>query len=78
MAKTKSTATPEATAAPETTAAPAKAGPKYSIEVLGKNCRTLFGVSTSTFAGATLGMKGKYSVEEMKTYLEKWKKVEVK
>lgn len=51
---------------------------KYTVEKLGKHCRELFGVSSSTYAGATYGMTGEYSVEEMKTHIEKWGKKEVK
>lgn len=61
-------------------AAAVKAGaaPKFAVEKLQENCRQLFGVSTSTFAGATYGMTGKYTVEEMKAHIEAWKKREVK
>lgn len=52
--------------------------PKFSVEKLQENCRKLFGVSTSTFAGATYGMTGKYTVEEMRAHIEAWKKREVK
>lgn len=54
------------------------AAPKYAIEKLRANCRKLFGVSTSTFAGATYGMTGKYTVEEMKAHIEAWKRKGVK
>ena len=54
------------------------AAPKYAIEKLQENCRQLFGVSTSTFAGATFGMTGKYTVEEMRAHIDAWKKREVK
>lgn len=60
------------------TPAGAGAAPKYTVEKLRLNCRKLFGVSTSTFAGATYGMTGKYTVEEMKTHIEAWKKKGVK
>lgn len=54
------------------------AAPKYAIAKLQENCRQLFGVSTSTFAGATYGMTGKYTVNEMRAHIEAWKKREVK
>lgn len=54
------------------------AAPKYAIEKLQENCRQLFGVSTSTFAGATFDMTGKYTVEEMRAHIDAWKKREVK
>ena len=61
-------------------AAPAqgKAVKKYTVEKLQANCRQLFGVSTSTFAGATYGMTGTYPVEEMKAHIEAWGKKGVK
>ncbi len=57
---------------------PQPAEKKFALEKLRENCKALFGVSTSTFAGATLGMTGRYSVEEMKAHLEKWGKEKVK
>ena len=56
--------------------APAKAGaaPKFTLEKLRLNCRRLFGVSTSTFDGATYGLTEKYTVEEMRAHIEAWKK----
>lgn len=61
-------------------AAPAqgKAVKKYAVGKLQANCRQLFGVSTSTFAGATYGMTGQYTVEEMRAHIEAWKKKGVK
>ncbi len=56
----------------------AESAPKFPIEKLKENCLNLFGVSTSTFVGATYGMVGKYTVEEMKTHIETWKKEAVK
>lgn len=53
-----------------------KATKKFTVEKLGKNCRELFGVSSSTYAGATYGMTGDYTVEEMKAHIEKWGKKE--
>jgi hypothetical protein len=47
---------------------------KYTLERLRLNCRSLFGISTSTFDGATYGMTGKYTVEEMRAHIESWKK----
>lgn len=51
---------------------------KFTVERLQADCRRLFGVSTSTFAGATYGMTGKYSIEEMKAHIDDWKKKGVK
>lgn len=55
-----------------------RAAQKFTVKKLQANCRQLFGVSTSTFAGATYGMTGKYTVEEMRTHIEEWKKKGVK
>ena len=55
-----------------------KTAKKYTVEKLQANCRQLFGVSTSTFAGATYGMTGTYTVKEMKTHIEAWRKKGVK
>lgn len=51
---------------------------KYTVDKLRENCRRLFGVSTSTFAGATYGMTGKYSVKEMRSHIDAWGKKGVK
>lgn len=51
---------------------------KFTVEKLAANCRRLFGVSASTFAGATYGMTGEYTVEEMKAHIEAWGKRGVK
>lgn len=55
-------------------AAPAKAGggKKFPVAKLRENCRQLFGVSASTFDGATYGLKGQYTVEEMKAHIKEW------
>lgn len=64
----------EAPTTAKPTKKPVAAGPKFTIEKLRANCVDLFGVTSSTFAGATYGMTGKYTVEEMKNHLESWKK----
>lgn len=55
-----------------------KAAKKFTVEKLQANCKKLFGVSSCTFAGATCGMTGEYTVEEMKAHIEKWCRTEVK
>lgn len=67
------------TAAGTEAAAPEKAqAPKFTVERLAANCRQLFGVSSCTFAGATHGMTGNYTVEEMKAHIKSWCSKEVK
>ena len=60
------------------TATPVIAENKYTIEKLRANCLTLFGVTSSTFDGATHGLNDEYSVEEIKKIIEKWNKKEAK
>lgn len=55
-----------------------RAAQKFTVEKLQANCRQIFGVSTSTFAGATYGMTGNYTVEEMSAHIEAWRKKGVK
>lgn len=69
MAKQKTDDTVEATAVSE---------PKYTLDVLQKHCRKLFGVPTTVFVGATTGMTGEYTVAEIKSIIEKWCRTEVK
>jgi hypothetical protein len=53
--------------------------PKFSVAKLRENCKKLFGVTTSTFDGATYNIENKdYTVAEMKKIIEDWKKKEVK
>lgn len=51
---------------------------KFPIPVFRKNCITLFGVTTSTFDGATFGKDGEYTVEEMSSIIKSWGESEVK
>lgn len=61
-------------------AQPVKTKPekKFPLEKLRANCKKLFGVTDCTFAGATHGMTGSYTVNEIKAQLEKWRGTEVK
>lgn len=52
--------------------------PKFSVIRLREKCLKLFGVTQSTFDGATYGLNGEYTVEEMKTIIAKWQDKEVK
>ena len=47
---------------------------KFSLDNLRDNCYELFGVSTSTFDGATYGLVGEFTVDEMKTKINFWLK----
>ena len=71
MAK-KSNTTP---AAPENTEA---AEVKFSIDKLREHCLALFGVTSSTFDGATYGLNGDFTVEEMSYHIAEWQSKEVK
>lgn len=52
----------------------AKPQRKFPVERLAQGCRALFGVSSSTFAGATAGLSGEYTVAEMKDIINDWLK----
>ncbi len=45
---------------------------KIPIEKLRRSCVKLFGVTPSTFDGATVGIAGKFTVAEMQAHIEKW------
>lgn len=62
----------------EATATPKEEAAKFSVEKLRENCLTLFGVTTSTFDGATNGLSGDYTVEEMRKNIAEWQKKEAK
>lgn len=52
---------------------------KFPYEVLKTNCVKLFHVTSSTFAGATIGKEtGSYTVSEMQSIVDSWLKKEVK
>ena len=50
---------------------------KFPLETLRRDCMKLYGVTTSTFDGATLGMAGAYGIEEIRSLLRAWKTKEV-
>ena len=63
-------------AAPSAAAAPPV---KYQLSKLRDNSDKIFGVSSSTFAGATAKLPdGEYTIDEIKATLEKWQKKEAK
>lgn len=74
MAKAKTTVTAkDKSPAPVTDSAQ-----KFTIERLAENSMRLFGVGISTYAGATYGLTGTYTVEEMRNIINEWKTQEVK
>jgi len=50
---------------------------KFTVERLGKDCYRLFGVSSSTYDGATYGVKGEHTVEEVRNIIDSWLKKQV-
>lgn len=60
------------------TATPTKEAAKFTVGKLRENCLTLFGVTTSTFDGATHGLDGEYTVEEMNKKIAEWQNKEAK
>lgn len=55
-----------------------KTAPKFTVEQLRPHALDLFGVTQSTYAGATHNLDGEYTVDEMKDHINKWLKKEVK
>ena len=51
---------------------------KYSIPLLQRHAFELFNVPTSTFDGATAGLDGEFTVEEVRQIINDWKKKEAK
>lgn len=52
---------------------------KFQLSKLRENSERLFGVSSSTFAGATAKLPdGEYTIEEIKATIQKWQNKEVK
>lgn len=51
---------------------------KFPLEKLRENCLKLFGVTQSTFDGATNGLGGEYTVSEMKKIIVTWQNKEAK
>lgn len=45
---------------------------KIPIEKLRRSCLKLFGVTPSTFDGATAGLTGSFTTAEMRSYLSEW------
>lgn len=56
----------------------AETAPKFTVEKLKPYALKLFGVSVSTFVGATYNLSGEYTVEEMRSHINNWLKKEVK
>lgn len=63
---------PEVAGASEVKTAAATTPPKFTIARLRKDCFKLFGVTVSTFDGATHGLTGNFSVADMRAHIEKW------
>lgn len=54
----------------------APAEPKYKLDILRRNSRKLFGVSSSTFEAAVSSLKadGEYTKESIRRTIEEWLK----
>lgn len=52
--------------------------PKFTVEKLRENSLKLFGVTQSTFDGATCSLSGEYTVSEMKKIISNWQNKEVR
>lgn len=52
--------------------------PTFTIERLRRDCLTLFGVTPSTYNGATHGLQGDYTVDDMRARIAKWQNQQVR
>ena len=52
--------------------------PKFPLDRLRRDCLKLFGVTTSTFDGATFKLNGNFTVEDIKEKIDKWQKKKIK
>lgn len=66
------------TASETSGAKPVVAESKFSLEKLRENCVQLFGVSDCAFAGASAGLKGEFTISDMKNKIAVWLKKEVR
>ena len=55
-----------------------EAAPKFKVEQMAPHCEELFKVSPCGYAGATSGLEGEYTINEMDEIIRKWMKQEVK
>lgn len=51
---------------------------KITLDKHRRSCVELYGISPSTFDGATVGLSGEYTKEEMRAIIDKWLGEEVK
>ena len=56
----------------EKNASAAQTAQKFLLSVWQRLAGRFFHVSASTFAGATAGMTGEYTVEEMRKHIDEW------
>lgn len=52
--------------------------PTFTIKQLQKYSLELFGLTRTAFIGATHGLSGEYTIQQMKRHIEEWLKKEVK
>lgn len=56
---------------------PAVKEPVFSLERLRRDCFKLFGVTSSTFDGATYGLKGEFAIKELHDKIQAWQNKQV-
>lgn len=72
--ETKTDASPEKTSASKE---PVVDEPVFTLERLRRECLKLFGVSTSTFDGATYKLSGEYTVEKIRGIIKAWQSQQI-
>lgn len=78
--KKSKTAEPKQATQPKSPPVPkqsAVSAPVFSLERLRRDCFKIFGVTPSTFDGATYGLKGEFTVEELRKKIQAWQNTRV-
>jgi hypothetical protein len=63
--------------APSKSEPTASSKPTFTLDRLRKDCHKLFGITESTYDGATFGLSGEYTVEALRNVIEKWQNTQV-
>ncbi|MDR1753315.1 MAG: hypothetical protein LBR74_00185 [Eubacterium sp.] len=50
----------------------------FALERMQRDCLKLFGISKSTFAGASLGLTGEFTIKEIREKINKWQNTKIK
>lgn len=74
-AEPKTATTPKSPPASEQ---PAVKEPVFSLERLRHDCFQIFGITPSTFDGATYGLEGEFTIKELREKIQAWQNTRVR